>query len=108
MPINVEDLSVAFNQIESQNLRVLNIIVNREQYYEIRLSDIRERRFNIVNWSRDSIDIATQREILQSGLMGHFKTADIHISSVQGRSRDLIKRREWFMSTVTDGTKFKG
>jgi hypothetical protein len=65
-----DSLADAFAQVEQRRLRVAGIYMNPLDY-----SDIRK-------WGRDQLDIESQRELLQTGIMGRIWNAQITTTTV--------------------------
>lgn len=61
-------LTEAFQQIERHDLVVSTILMNAQEFADMRV------------WGQNEFDPVTQREVLQTGLYGHLWTADILIS----------------------------
>ena len=71
-------LNAAFRDIEQHDLVATKIVVHARQFASIRM------------FGKEFFDEATQREIITTGLYGHFFTADIHVSSRMNADMVLV------------------
>jgi hypothetical protein len=73
-----ESLNEAFMYIEEHDLVATKIVVHAKLFKDIRM------------FGQEFFDMATQREIITTGLFGHLFTADIHVSSRMDRETALV------------------
>jgi hypothetical protein len=76
--LDFASLNEAFRTVEQHDLVVTKIVTHANQYASLRAL------------GKDVFDEATQREILTTGLYGHFFTADVHVSSRMNPKKVLV------------------